>query len=261
MLCHFERYKRIDYAPVVWGVLSKENRAMKVILLDYVYKHGVAGEVINVADGFARNFLIPTNLAVKATPGALKRAAGLREQAVARRAALENRLNELAKIIDGVELFFERRAASTGKLFGSVTTQEIADALMEETEVDINRRRISQQPLREIGTHEVPVRLGTETSPVLKVTIVREGELVEYLRKRKAAEGGEEVDADESEPVAEEVAFTSGDSTEVLPLSVVEAALEAGQAAEAEAESVEAESVEAEAEEDDSTGEEPAPEA
>jgi large subunit ribosomal protein L9 len=229
---------------------------MKVILLDYVYKHGVAGEVINVADGFARNFLIPKNLAVKATPGALKRAVGLREQAVARRAALENKLNELAKIIDGVELFFERRAASTGKLFGSVTTQEIADALMEKTEVDINRRRISQQPLREIGTHEVPVRLGTETSPTLKVTIVREGELVEYLRKREAAEAGEDVDADESEEEAEEIEFTSGDSTEVLPLSAVEAALEAGQAAEAAAEAVEAE-----AEEDDSTGEEPAPEA
>ena len=219
---------------------------MKVILLDYVYKHGVAGEVIRVADGFARNYLIPKKLAVKATPGALKRASGLREQAVARRAALEDRLNELGRIIDGVELFFERRAASTGKLFGSVTTQEIADALMEKTQVDINRRRISQQPLREIGTHEVPVRLGTETSPVLKVTIVREGELVDYLRKRQAAEGGV-VTAEEAEATEGEVEFASGDSTEVLPLSMVDAALEAGRAAEAEA--------------SESAGEEPTPEA
>jgi large subunit ribosomal protein L9 len=219
---------------------------MKVILLDYVYKHGVAGEVIRVNDGFARNYLIPKKLAVKATTGALKRASGLREQAVARRAALDDKLNELGRIIDGVELFFERRAASTGKLFGSVTTQEIADALMEKTQVDINRRRISQQPLREIGTHEVPVRLGTETSPVLKITIVREGELVEYLRRRQAAEGAI-APAEESEAAEGEVEFASGDSTEVLPLSVVDAALEAGRAAEAEV--------------SESTGEEPNPEA
>jgi large subunit ribosomal protein L9 len=171
---------------------------MKVILLDYVYKHGVAGEVIDVADGFARNFLIPKRLAVKATPGELKRAAKLREQAVVKRAALENTLNELSYIIDGTELIFGRRAASTGKLFGSVTTQEIADALMERTGVDINRRRISQQSLREIGTHDVPVRLGTEISPVLKITIVREEELAEFLEKRAAAEASSEAGETES---------------------------------------------------------------
>lgn len=164
---------------------------MKVILLDYVYKQGVAGEVIDVADGFARNYLIPKRLAVKATPGELKRAAKLREQAATKRAILENKMNELAREIDGVELIFGRRAAVTGKLFGSVTTQEIADSLMEATGVDINRRRISQQPLREVGTHEVPVRLGTEISPVIKVTIVREDELAEFLARRAAGEAEE----------------------------------------------------------------------
>jgi len=208
---------------------------MKVILLDYVYKHGVAGEVISVADGFASNYLIPQGLAIKATPGALKRATKLREQAATRRATLENRLNELAHIIDGVELFFERRAASTGKLFGSVTTQEIADALLEKTEVDINRRRISQQPLREIGTHEVPVRLGTEISPSLKVTIVREGELAGYLAEREAAEAaaaGEDQPGDEAAEteVVEEFVDSAGDETEVLPRSALDEALEAVEA-------------------------------
>lgn len=175
---------------------------MKVILLDYVYKHGVAGEVIDVADGYARNFLIPKGLAVKATPGELKRASKLREQATAKRAALENRMNELARIIDGVELVFGRRAAVTGKLFGSVTTQEIADQLQDATGVDINRRRISQQPLREVGTHDVPVRLGSEISPVLKVTIVREEELAEFLEARAR---GEEPEVEEVETVEEVV--------------------------------------------------------
>lgn len=164
---------------------------MKVILLDYVYKHGVAGEVIDVADGFARNYLFPRKLAVKATPSELKRAARLREQAAARRAALEQQLNELGRRIDGVELVFGRRAASTGKLFGSVTTAEIAQALYEQTGVDINRRRISQQPLREVGVHEVPVRLGTEVAPVLKVIIVPEQELADFLARRAAAQAAQ----------------------------------------------------------------------
>lgn len=172
---------------------------MKVILLEYVYKHGVAGEVINVADGFARNYLIPRGLAVQATPGELKRAQKLREQAAARRAALDKQLNELARLIDGVELVFGRRAAVTGKLFGSVTTQEIAQALFEKTGVDINRRRISQQPLREVGTHDVPVRLGTEMSPTLKVTIVPEQELADYL----AAQAGEAAGEAEAEAPVE----------------------------------------------------------
>jgi large subunit ribosomal protein L9 len=175
---------------------------MKVILLGYVYKHGVAGEVIDVADGFARNYLIPRGLAVKATPGALKHAQGLREQAASKRAALENQLGEIAGQIDGVELIFGRRAAVTGKLFGSVTTQEIADALMEKTGVDINRRRISQQTLREVGTHEVPVRLGGDLSPTLRITIVPEQELADFL----AARAGDEASPASEEAAAEVVA-------------------------------------------------------
>jgi len=160
---------------------------MKVMLTADVYKHGVAGEIVEVADGFARNWLIPKKLAVKATPGALKQAEGLRAQAEARRAQLENRLNDLARQIDGVELFFGRRASPTGKLFGSVTTSEIADELNRKTGIDINRRRISQQAVREIGTHEVPIRLGTEISPILKVTVVREEDFARFMQEREAA--------------------------------------------------------------------------
>lgn len=147
---------------------------MKVVLLADVYKHGVAGEVVEVADGFARNWLLPKKLAVKANPSELKKLEALRAASAARKAALEGRLNDLAHQIDGVELLFGRRASPTGKLFGSVTTSEIAEALLQKTGIDINRRRISQTALREIGTHEVPVRIGSETSPMLKVVIVRE---------------------------------------------------------------------------------------
>lgn len=189
---------------------------MKVILLKDLYKHGVAGEIVKVAPGFARNYLIPRKIATQATDSALKQTETIRENVAAHRAVYDNMLNELARQIDGVELIFGRRAASTGKLFGSVTTQEVADELMVKTGVDINRRRISQRSLREIGTHEVPVRLGNEISPILQITIVPEDELTEFLaaRERKQAE-------------AAEVVEDAGDvQTEVMPGSMVQEAVE-----------------------------------
>ena len=161
---------------------------MDVILLQDLYKHGVAGEVVKVADGFARNYLIPRKMAIKASKSALRQTEAVRQNVEARKAQYSNMLNDLARQIDGVELIFGRRAASTGKLFGSVTTQEIADALDRKTGVDLNRRRISQQSLREIGTHHVPVRLGSEISPTLVITIVPEDELQEFLAARERGE-------------------------------------------------------------------------
>jgi len=165
---------------------------MKVILTADVYKHGVAGEVVRVADGYARNYLIPQGLAVKATPGTLKQSEKLRETAAARRAALENQLNELARQIDGVTLIFGRRAGANGKLYGSVTSMDIHQALLEKTGVDLNRRRIAQQSIRELGEYEVPVRLGSEFTPKLNVIIVREEELADYLAPAPEAEAAVE---------------------------------------------------------------------
>lgn len=196
---------------------------MKVILLSDVYKHGVAGEVVDVADGFARNWLIPKKLAVKATPGSLKQAERLRNQASFRKAELDNRLNDLARQIDGVELVFGRRASPTGKLFGSVTTSEIADALNTKTGIDINRRRVSQTSLREVGTHEVPVRLGTEISPLLKVIIVREEEYASYMRGLEAPQA-EEAAAQAEETAVEVVETPVEAAAEVVEEAVSEAA-------------------------------------
>lgn len=191
---------------------------MKVILLTDIYKQGVAGEIVSVADGYARNYLIPRKLAVQATEAELKRAEKLRSQADARRAALENRLNDLARQIDGVELFFERRASPTGKLFGSVTTTDIAEALLKKTGIDMNKRRVSSNVPREVGTHLIPVRLGNESSPHLKITIVREGELKSYLAAREAAEAAAAAKAEaeaqaqaaQAEAAAAEVAVEAG---------------------------------------------------
>lgn len=173
---------------------------MKVILLQDIYKHGVAGEVVDVADGFARNYLIPRGIAKKASKDALEQHKSLMAEVQARRDAYDGMLNSLARRIDGVELIFERRASSTGTLYGSVTTQDIADKLMDATAddplgaIDINRRRISQQSIRELGEVKIPVRIGTEISPELNVIVVREGELEAFLAAREAANNDEDVD-------------------------------------------------------------------
>jgi large subunit ribosomal protein L9 len=178
---------------------------MKVILLQDVYNHGVAGEVVDVAAGFARNYLIPRRMAQRATKGALKQHQNLMAEVTERRDKYQRMLNELARKIDGVELIFERRANNSGTLFGSVTTQEIADALYEKTDgdVDINRRRISQQPLREIGQYTVPVRIGNEDSPELQIVIVREGETEEFLKAREEAAEDATIDPLTLEPEGE----------------------------------------------------------
>ncbi|MCY4064145.1 MAG: 50S ribosomal protein L9 [Chloroflexi bacterium] len=184
---------------------------MHVILLQDLYKHGVAGEVVRVADGFARNYLIPRKMAVQATTSALRQTETIRQNVEARKAQYNNMLNDLAHQIDGVELIFGRRAASTGKLFGSVTTQEIAVELDRVTSVDINRRRISQQSLREVGTHRVAVRLGSEISPTLTVTIVPEDDLPEFLAAR---ERGEMVSAEDIMADGFRYATSAEDETE-----------------------------------------------
>lgn len=188
---------------------------MKVIMLQDVYKTGVAGEVVNVAAGFARNYLIPRKMAKKATEAALEEHKALMAEVEARRAQYDNMLNDLARQIDGVELIFERRASTTGTLYGSVTTQDIADALNEKTGIDINRRRISQQSVREVGQFDIPVRLGNEISPNLKVVVIRDGELEEFLAAREEVEEGEIIDPMTMEAVDEEEYHAEPEEVEV----------------------------------------------
>lgn len=168
---------------------------MKVILTEYVYLHGVAGDVVDVADGFARNFLIPRGKAVKATPTALKRNQQLLQNATSRRKELTAKLLEVSQALNGVELVFGRKAGRNNKLYGSVTTMDIAQALLEKTGIDIDRRRISDRSIRELGEFDVPVRMGADLAPMLKIVIVAEDKLDEFLRERAASERVEETEA------------------------------------------------------------------
>lgn len=149
---------------------------MKVLLLKDVYKLGRAGEVRRVADGYGRNYLLPLGLAVLATEGALKQAERIREQAAARRSALNEEMSVIAERIQGLTLTFPARASETGKLYGSVTTQMLAEAVSRKAGVEISRRQIDSQPLRALGEHTVRVRLTMDLVPEVRVIVHREGE-------------------------------------------------------------------------------------
>lgn len=196
---------------------------MKVILKEYVYKHGVAGDVVKVSDGFARNYLIPRGLAVKATPGALRESQQLIAQAAQHREELKNLENEVAAKIHGVELVFGMKAGKNNKLYGSVTTMDIARALEEKTGVDINRRRISERSLRELGIHEVPVRMSSDVSPVLTVVIVREEEVDDYLAGKVVPSLVEVMSPVEEEPAGEEAADAEAAAEPAVDAAVAEA--------------------------------------
>lgn len=180
---------------------------MEIILLEDVYNQGVAGDVVKVAPGYARNYLIPEGKAVRATKGALKEMEVLREQAAARRAEQEAQLASVADKIKDVVLYFPVRASEQGTLYGSVTNLQIAEAIMEQIDFEIDRRRIGGDALRALGEYDIPVRLGTGLTPEVKVIIYREGE--------EAPAVGEMNAVDEIEP---EVDFTELTDEEVAEL-------------------------------------------
>jgi large subunit ribosomal protein L9 len=202
---------------------------MKVILKEDVYKHGVTGEIVKVADGFARNWLIPKGMAVPASKANLEQMTSLREQAAENRAIYTDKVNAAAQQINGVELVFGVKAGSNNKLYGSITSQMIKDALMEKTGLDINRRRISDRPIREIGRYDVPVRMG-DVSPVLKIVVLREEDVNAYLTGQQPAPA--EVSAEGAEATGETANEASapveqaGEAAE----SVQEAPAESGEA-------------------------------
>jgi len=152
---------------------------MKVLLIKDVYKLGRAGDVKKVADGYGRNFLIPQGLAVLATPGALKQVERIRSQAEVRRTELNSELKDLASHINGVTLVFDAKAGETGKLYGSITTQDVADAIQEKTRYEVKKQQIDMQPIRNLGEFIAHVRLTMDLVPEVKIIVHREGEALE----------------------------------------------------------------------------------
>ena len=152
---------------------------MKVLLIKDVYKLGRAGEVKKVAAGYGRNYLLPQGLAVLATAGALKQAEKIGSQAQIRRTELNSELKDLAGHINGVTLTFAAKAGETGKLYGSITTNDVAAAIQEKTRYEVKKQQIDMQPIRNLGEFTAHVRLTMDLVPEVKIIVHREGEAIE----------------------------------------------------------------------------------
>jgi large subunit ribosomal protein L9 len=157
----------------VRGPSVREQYTVKVILLHEVPGLGQPGDVKEVANGYARNYLLPRELVTAATPGALK---NLQERVATarRRVATQEAGNRgLAERISAVTLTFAVHVGRGDRLYGSVTSQNIADALFEQEGMRIDRRTIHlPEPLRQLGTFEVPVRVASKVEPKITVSIV-----------------------------------------------------------------------------------------
>jgi len=159
---------------------------MKVMLVKDVYKLGRAGDIKKVADGYGRNFLIPQGFAVLATAGALKQAEKVRKQAEIRRAEQNSELKGLADQIKGVTVTFAAKAGETGKLYGSITTQDVATAISEQTRFEVKKQQVDMQPIRNLGEFTAHVRLTMDLVPEVKIIVHREGEAQEEAVEAKA---------------------------------------------------------------------------
>lgn len=147
---------------------------MKVILLDDVAKVGRRGEVREVSAGYARNFLIPKKLALTATPGNLKNLQQIKQQQEAKADRVKGGAEAVQAQIEALVFQVTRQASEEGKLFGSVTSQDVVDFLGSRG-VAVERRRVQlEEPLKTLGETSVPIRLHPEVTAQLKVNVGRE---------------------------------------------------------------------------------------
>jgi large subunit ribosomal protein L9 len=146
---------------------------MKIVLREDVETLGQKGDLVDVADGYARNFLVPRGLAIKATKGVVAQAESMRRNRQAREVRDRTAAEELAGRLNTGPLTVGARAGEGGKLFGSVTSADIVAAVLAATGIEIDRRSVMlDDPIRELGEVEVPVRLHAEVVVPLVVAVV-----------------------------------------------------------------------------------------
>lgn len=192
---------------------------MKVILLQEVKGQGVEGDVIDVADGFANNYLLPQKIAVKATKGNLKQLDQRRHNIAKREAGRISTAEDMKAKIDNAFLRIEARVGDEGQLFGSVTTQMIADALADQYGIEIDRKSIDlKDAIKTEGEHEAVVSLHRDVKATIKM-------LVGSAEDLAAAEQAEE----EIEKAAEAVEAAAEEVEEVAEAIEEAASQEAGE--------------------------------
>ena len=147
---------------------------MEVILKEDVAKLGSRGDVVKVAEGYGRNYLLPQKLAIQASAGNKAVIEQMKAASVRRSAKEKTQAEELAKQFDGLSVSFQRKSGENDQLFGSVTSGDVADAL-EKKGFNVDRRKIQiHEPLRTLGEFTIPIKLQKEVTAHLKVVIEKE---------------------------------------------------------------------------------------
>ena len=150
---------------------------MKVLLQRPVEKLGEPGDVVDVSDGYARNYLVPQGIAIKAAKGVVRQAESMKRAHDSRQSKQKTEYESVAsKLIAAGGLRIPARAGDEGKLFGSVTAADIAEAIGTQAGVEVDRKAVHlEEPIRTVGTHEVRVKLFTNVEPVVTVEVVAQG--------------------------------------------------------------------------------------
>lgn len=146
---------------------------MKVLLRADVEGVGRKGDVLQVADGFARNYLIPKNRAIEATPGVQAQAAAMRRSAAHKQAQERERSQAVARTLVPLVVRIPAKAGPEGRLFGSVTAADVAEAATAQSGVELDRRALRiEEPIRALGTHELGVKLAGDVEFTLTIEVV-----------------------------------------------------------------------------------------
>jgi large subunit ribosomal protein L9 len=178
---------------------------MKVILRQDVDNVGLRGEVVDVARGYARNYLLPRKLAETATPARVAEVEKVAAQRARHEAQSFEQAQEISQRVGQLELRFDVKAGETGVLFGSVTPTDIADTLWERHKVRVDRRKIElAEPIKRIGRYEIPVELFQDVTVQVRTLVVPEGGELPPEDELPAPEGAEAAPEAGEEPEAED---------------------------------------------------------
>jgi len=150
---------------------------MKVILKQNIKKVGEIGDIIEVSNGFARNFLIPQGKAISYSIGNFKQIEYLKKKELAKKEKELNEAKDLAEKLNNISLEIKVKAGKEDKLFGSVTSKDITEVMLSEYNIELDRKKIDlKEPLKKLGVHNIPINLYRGVVPQIKVNLISDSD-------------------------------------------------------------------------------------
>ena len=197
---------------------------MEVILLKDVDKVGLKGDVVNVARGYARNFLLPRRLAEEATPARVAELRKREQQRARHEAQTHDQAREIASALEQTVLRFDVKAGPTGSLFGSVTATDIVERLWADKKIRVDRKKIGTDPIKRIGRFTIPVEVFTDVTVDVRAEVVPEGGELPPEEELAAMEAQERAEAEAAAPAipAEELVLEDAADEPAEPVAATD---------------------------------------